>query len=117
MTPLDFVDNMGPSWSANVMAFVGIRSGPRQRPLPRFTLFTDGIHLFGWNVAFPSRAELLAWRIASLVMFCSAAMYGGAEIFAGLHRDQIGELLRVGIFQPSRLNEVKEARPHRPLRP
>lgn len=37
MTPLDFVDNLGPSWSANVMAFAGVRSGPEQRPLPRLT--------------------------------------------------------------------------------
>ena len=33
MTPLDFIDNLGPSWSGNVMAFSGIRSGPQQRPL------------------------------------------------------------------------------------
>ena len=118
------------------MAFAGIRSGPQPRPLPRFTndrfphlrrfkqallvaitLLSDGVHLFGWNFAFPSRAELLVWRAASLVMFGTAAVFWGAEVFAGLHRDQVGELLRVRIFQPSRLGDLKEARRRRPPRP
>lgn len=135
MTPLDFVDNLGPSWSGNVMAFAGLRSGPQQRPLPRMpndrfphvrglrqvllvtiTLFSDGIHLFGWHFEFPSRAERIVWRIASLQMFCTAAIFWGAELFAGLHRDQVWELLRTMIFHPSRVPEVKAIRKGRPPR-
>ena len=136
MTPLDFVDNLGPSWSGNVMAFAGFRSGPQERPLPRLTndrfphvrgirqvllvtitLFSDGIHLFGWNFEFPSRAEQIVWRIASLQMFLTAAIFWGAEIFAGLHREQTWELLSTMIFHPSRVKELKVLRAQRPPRP
>ncbi|KAI4114855.1 MAG: hypothetical protein LQ338_007945, partial [Usnochroma carphineum] len=136
MTPLDFVDNLGPSWSANVMAFAGIRSGPQQRPLPRFTndrfphvrkirqvllvtitLFSDGIHIFGWNFEFPSRTEQIVWRVASLVMFLTAAVFWGAEIVAGLHRDHVWELMRTVIFRPSQLKDLRKMRAERPRRP
>lgn len=135
MTPMDFVDNLGPSWSANAMAFVGLRSGPQQRPLPRFTndrfphvrkirqvslitvtLFGVGIHIFGWNFEFPSHAERIVWRAASLVMFLSAAIFWGAEVLAGWHRDQVWELLVTTIFHPSQLKDLKEVRARRPPR-
>jgi hypothetical protein len=36
LTPLDFVDDLGPSWSIHVMARFGFRTGPRTpRPLRR----------------------------------------------------------------------------------
>ena len=135
MTPLDFVDNLGPSWSANVMAFAGVRSGPQERPLPRLTndrfphvrglrqvllvtitLFSDGIHLFGWHFEFPTRAERIVWRTASLQMFVTAAFFWGAELFAGLHRDQTWALLRTMILHPSRVKDLKRARARRPQR-
>lgn len=136
MTPLDFVDNLGPSWSANVMAFAGIQSGPPERPLPRFTndrfphvrkirqfllvsvtLFGVGIHLFGWQFDFPTRVERILWRVASLQMFWTAAFFWAAEIGAGLHRDQTWELLYTVIFRPSRLKELKRTRKERLPRP
>ena len=109
MTPLVFVDNLGPTWSGNVMAFAGIRCGPQDSPLSRMpngrfphvrgvrqyvlvtmTLFSDGIHIFGWNFVFSSRTEHIIWWVASLVMFCSlAATFWFAELSAGLYQDQI----------------------------
>ena len=136
MTPLDFVDNLGPSWSGNVMAFAGIRSGPQQRPLPRLpndrfphvrglrqillvtvTLFSDGIHIFGWHFAFPTRSERIIWRVASLQMFITAAFFWGAELGAGLHRDQTWELLRTMLVHPSQVKDLKRRRSQRPSRP
>lgn len=136
MTPLDFVDNMGPSWTANVLAFANIRAGPRRRPLPRFTndrfphvrgfryallvtvtLFGVGIHLFGWNYRFPSRWERIVWRIASVQMLWTAAFFWAAEIIAGWKRDNIKELWYCMIFTPSKLDEVRERRRRRPPRP
>lgn len=136
MTPLDFVDNLGPSWSGNVMAFAGVRSGPQQRPLPRLpndrfphvrglrqvllvtiTLFSDGIHIFGWHFAFPTRSERIVWRVASLQMFVTAAFFWGAELGAGLHRDQTWELLRTMIFHPSQVSDLKRRRSQRASRP
>ncbi|KAL9608011.1 MAG: hypothetical protein Q9167_007129 [Letrouitia subvulpina] len=136
MTPLDFVDNLGPSWSANIMAFAGIRSGPQERPLPRLTndrfphvrhfsqfllivitLFSDGIHLFGWRFDFPSRAERIVWRIASLQMFCTAAVFWGAELLAVLYRDDTWGLLRVIFTHPSQTKAFRKDRKEMPPPP
>ena len=135
MTPLDFVDNLGPSYSQNCAAFVGVRSGPQQRPLPRFTndrfphvrglrqillititLFSDGIHIFGWNFQFPTRAERIVWRVAGLQMFITAACWWGAEFFAGLYRDHTWNLLWTMLAHPSRVKNLKKARAERPPR-
>ena len=136
MTPLDFVDNMGPSWMANVLAFINIRAGPRSRPLPRFTndrfphvrgirytmlisttLFGVGIHLFGWNYRFPSHWERLIWRITSVQMLWTAAFFWFVELLAGWKRDNIIELWYAVIFTRSKLDEIRERRRKRPPRP
>lgn len=136
MTPLDFVDNMGPSWSANVMAFINIRAGPSERPLNRFTndriphlrgmrqfilivitLFTDGIHLFGWNYQFPTSGEQLAWRIATMTMLVTAAIFWLAEVIAVCKRDQLPELWYCMLFTPQQLPALREERSKRPEEP
>ena len=135
MTPLDFVDNLGPSYSQNCMAFIGVRSGPLQRPLPRFTndrfphvrglrqvllititLLSDGIHIFGWNFEFPTRTERIVWRVAGLQMFITAAFWWGAELFAGLHRDRTWDLLWTVLIHRSRVKDLKRTRAERPPR-
>jgi hypothetical protein len=136
MTPLDFVDNMGPSWTANVMAFIKIPAGPTKRPLPRFTndrfphlrgsrqfilivitLFTDGIHLCGWNYRFPTPGEQIAWRVATMVMFVTAAIFWIAELVAVCKRDQLPELWYCKLFTPNKLQALLEERSQRPEEP
>ncbi|KAH8754139.1 hypothetical protein F5883DRAFT_607898 [Diaporthe sp. PMI_573] len=136
MTPLDFVDNMGPSWSANIMAFIHIPAGPRERPLTRFpndrfphirgirqvilivvTLFTDAIHLFGWSYRFPTAGEQLAWRIATMIMFVTAAIFWLAEVIAVIKRDRMVELWHCMIFTPKKLPALREERALRPEEP
>lgn len=136
MTPLDFVDNLGPSWSANIMAFIHIPAGPIERPLPRFTndrfphlrgirqltlivvtLFCDGIHLFGWNYHFPTQGEQTAWRVATLVTFVTAAIFWTAELLAVCKRDQLPELWYCKLFTPQKLPALLEERSNRPEEP
>jgi hypothetical protein len=94
-TPLDFIDNQGPSWSTDVMAKFRIPTGPRERPLQRLandripqrmgvinvivlcilTLLYASIHLTGWNFHFPSHAEMILWRV------CSAILFGTTTVF------------------------------------
>jgi len=136
MTPLDFVNNMGPSWSANIMAFMNIPASPTERPLPRFandrsphlrgprqlllivtTLFTDGIHLCGWNYRFPTSGEQLASRVATMVMFVTAAIFWFAELIAVCKRDQLPELWYCKLMTPKKLAALLEERSQRPEEP
>jgi hypothetical protein len=89
----------------------------RQFLLVSVTFLGVSIHHFGWHFAFPTRAERIIWRDASLQMLWIAAFFWAAEILAGLHPDQTWELLYIMIFQPSRLTELKRARKARPARP
>jgi len=87
-TPLDFIDDLGPSWSLNVQPFMGIHAQPFQRPIPRLgndrlpnlkgyqeiflciaTLSYASLHLVGWNFAFPTNPERVLWRTCSIVPF------------------------------------------------
>jgi len=135
MTPLDFVDNIGPSWS-NVMTFMNIPAGPIERPLARFTndrfphlrgtrqlilivvtLFTDGIHLCGWNYRFPTAGEQIAWRIVTMVMFVTATIFWFAELVAVCRRDQLPELWYCKFFTPQKLAALLEERSKQPEEP
>lgn len=85
-TPLDFVDANGPGWAMKVQPFMGMPVLPRERPLPNAykvqeyllclaTLLFTGIHVAGWNFAFPTRAEQVLRRVASLVLFGVTAAF------------------------------------------
>ena len=77
----------------------------RQFLLVTITLFSDGIHIFGWNFEFPSRAERIVWREQC------------AEILAGLHRDNVWQPVRTIILCPSQLKNLRKMRAERPPRP
>ncbi|KAL1979410.1 hypothetical protein VTN96DRAFT_6053 [Rasamsonia emersonii] len=95
-TPLDFVSRKEWQWSLywsnwiNILRNMGIVFGPRVRPVNRFentiipepsragywvsllvTLIYASIFICGWNYSFPTRAEKILWRAASVgVMGC-----------------------------------------------
>jgi hypothetical protein len=117
-TPLDFVDDLGPSWSVHVMARFGFRTGPRRRPLRRLgncripkldrlttvILFTlthiyGSIHMIGWNFSFPSQTERLLWRISSSTIFITTFLFwaidrGEAWRHDGKYKEWTNRLLR-----------------------
>ncbi|KAF4549815.1 Hypothetical protein D9617_20g028710 [Elsinoe fawcettii] len=113
-SPLDFVDDLGPSWSVNVMSKAGIPSGvpgypwgsgPCERPIPRLTndrlpslvgwsraalflvtLIYAAIHVAGWNFSFPSTAELVFWRGCSTILLLATFLYWFIMISASFTR-------------------------------
>jgi hypothetical protein len=99
LTPLDFVDNLQPSWSMTVMPHLRMaRTGPQERPMQRLpndrlpricvkcqlflcfvTLLYGGCHLIGWNFDFPSKAEKMLWRITSSLQIGMTAAFWIAD--------------------------------------
>jgi hypothetical protein len=93
-TPLDFVDDLTPSWSINVMSRFGLRTGPRRRPLRRLgncripkldrsstvllfalTHIYGSMHMLGWSFGFSTPIERLLWRIASSTIFVTTFLF------------------------------------------
>ena len=93
--PLDFVYDGRHSWTLDVQPFLHFRVDPRERPMPRILndsihwlsspvdsatvvfviIFYGAIHVFGWNVIFPTRTEEILWRIAAVVLIYSATAF------------------------------------------
>ena len=94
-TPMDFVDDLSPSWLSEVQPYLPLRFGPAQRPIPRFTndrfpvigaspdaiilffitMVYCGLHFGGWNFAFPTSIEKWLWRGSSVVIFAAALIF------------------------------------------
>ncbi|KAK7418271.1 hypothetical protein QQX98_004056 [Neonectria punicea] len=93
-TPLEFIDDLTPAWSINVMARFGLRSGPRRRPLRRLgncripeldkagrtllfilTHIYGSMHMIGWNFVFPTSIERLLWRLAAATIFATTFLF------------------------------------------
>lgn len=104
-TPLDFVDDLTPSWALNIQPFVKLPVGPHERPLPRIgdsrlpwletleslylclaTVVYASVHLTGWNFKFPSRVEQILWRVSSLILVGTTALFWVLEAGAILQR-------------------------------
>ncbi|KAF8242570.1 hypothetical protein K440DRAFT_565110 [Wilcoxina mikolae CBS 423.85] len=128
-TPLDFIDDMRPSWNFNVQEFAGMPLPPYERPVPRIgndripslkwdqkiflciaTLVYAAIHLAGWNFSFPTHVELILWRVSSSFLFGTTFLFWIFETMASLHRKGWWQEFFYRVFKPSRLEGVKKAR-------
>jgi hypothetical protein len=128
-TPLDFVDDLGPSWALNVQPFMNMPVGPHERPMPRFgndrfpnlhgrqktvlcftTLGYAAIHLAGWNFTFPTRTEQILWRTSSMFIFGNTVVFWMAETAAVWHRKGRLQRLFYRVFYPDKMEEVEYAR-------
>ena len=128
-TPLDFVDQNGPGWSMNLQPFIGMPTIPAKRPLQRIpndrfpmdpygaqeyflcfaTLVFTGLHVAGWNLSFPSEAEKILWRVASLILFGVTAAFWILETMASWTRLGRWEWLYLRIFDRKSLPRWREA--------
>lgn len=125
-TPLDFIDDLLPSWALNVQVFMKWPTAPPERPLPRFgndrfpnlrgwqetilcigTLLYAAIHLFGWNYTFPTTTELVLWRVSSMFLFVNTVAFWVFETTSAWWRR--GRLQRwlCKLFQPSKLPQLE----------
>jgi hypothetical protein len=128
-TPLDFVDDLGPSWALNVQPFMHLPVGPFERPIPRFgndrlpnlrghqetllcvtTLTYAAIHLAGWNYAFPTKVELILWRASSMFLFANTVAFWLFETAAAWYRAGRWQRLFYRITDPGRLAEFEASR-------
>lgn len=105
-TPLDFVWDGRVSWTLDVQPFLHFRLDPRERPMPRILndslpwfdtvydaavclfviVFYGAIHMFGWNLTFPTRTEKILWRATALVALCSIWVVCVWEVLWGIFR-------------------------------
>lgn len=105
-TPLDFAWDGQNSWTLNVQPFLHFRADPRRRPMPRILndslpwldsavdsivcilviVFYGAIHMFGWNLHFPTQMEKTIWRVSALILLCSTAVLCIWELLWGIFR-------------------------------
>lgn len=126
-TPLDFIDDLLPSWALNVQVFMKMPTVPPERPLRRFgndrfpnlkgwqeailcvgTLLYASIHLFGWNYNFPSPTELLLWRLSSMFLFVNTVAFWLFETASAWWRVGRWQRLICKILWPAKLKDVQE---------
>lgn len=104
-TTLDFISKQSPTCGYDVMGFFHLRFDDHERPLRRFPndrfpdigtlekfiLFctTSGfasLHLIGWCFTFPSRIELVLWRVSSSVVAGATVLFWIFETIAARQR-------------------------------
>lgn len=129
-TPMDFVDDLCPSWSLNIQTFIKMPIGPFERPISRFgndrfpylelrdntilfvaTLIYAAIHVCAWNWTFPSRVEKTLWRLASMILLGSTIAFWIFESIAVWYRYNGGEkyLFRL-LNKLDRLEDIEKLR-------
>jgi hypothetical protein len=116
-TPLDFVDDLRPSWALNIQTFMKMPVGPFQRPIPRIgdsrlpwltwtessvlcfaTLTYASIHLVGWNFEFPTNTEQILWRVSSLILLGTTIAFWILESIAMWYRYGGGQEILINLF-------------------
>ena len=103
-TPLDFIDDSGPSWHAKIQPFLRSQAGLKERPLPRVpndTLPVIGanldaiflltiimtyscLHFIAWNFHFPTHGEQRVWRINCITMVTTAFIFFSCHFYQSL---------------------------------
>ncbi|KUJ14219.1 uncharacterized protein LY89DRAFT_784208 [Mollisia scopiformis] len=128
-TPLDFIDDLCPSWSLNVQTFMNMPVAPFERPMSRLgndrfpnlkgyqeailcvaTLVYASIHVMGWNFEFPTRAELILWRVCSMFLFGNTVAFWIFETSAAWYHIGRWQRFFCSIFWKSKLEDVEKAR-------
>ncbi|KAL8723806.1 MAG: hypothetical protein Q9181_007182 [Wetmoreana brouardii] len=128
-TPLDFVDDLCPSWGLNVQTFMRMPTTPYERPITRFgndrfpnlkgyqevflcfaTLAYAAIHLAGWNFSFPTKPELILWRVSSMFLFGNTVLFWVCETTSSWYRNGRWQRLFYRAYDPSKLEDVEKAR-------
>ena len=104
-TPLDFVAKQSFTCGYDMMGFLNLRCDNRERPLRCFpndrfpdigtfqklalfgmTTVYAAFHLIGWNFTFPTRLELLLWRVSSSLIIGATIFWWFFETIAARHR-------------------------------
>ena len=128
-TPLDFVDDLKPSWSLNVQTFMHMPVEPFERPIPRLgndrlphlrgkhkvalcaaTLAYASIHLAGWNFVFPTQTEQILWRLSSGFIFGTTLVFWMVETTCSWHRAGLWQRIFNRVLRPARAAAAEEAR-------
>lgn len=129
-TPLDFIDDLCPSWSLNIQTFMHMPIGPFERPISRFgndrfpylelrdntllfiaTLTYAAIHVTAWNWTFPSSIEKTLWRLASMILLGCTSAFWVFETIAVWYRYNGGEKFMYRILNKlDRLEDVEKLR-------
>jgi hypothetical protein len=127
LTPLDFVDENGPGYSANVQPFMHLPVIPAERPIQRIpndrfptnpygtqeyllclaTLIFTAIHVAGWNFDFPSSVERVLWRVSSLLLFGITVAFWVLETVASWTRLGRWKTLYLYLFNSQQLERHK----------
>lgn len=126
-TPLDFIAKQSFTFSYDVVSFFNLRLDDRERPLRRFPndRFPDigtlekfslfcltsafaSFHLIGWYFTFPSRTELILWRVSSSIVTGATVLYWIFETIAA--RQRFGRwdkyLVWLGLKSPSQQQKI-----------
>ena len=136
-TPLDFVDDLCPSWSLNIQTFIHLPIGPFERPISRFgndrfpylelrdntilfiaTLVYAAIHVSAWDWTFPTRVEKILWRLASLILLGSTITFWVFESIAIWYRYNGGEKFLYRLLNKlDRLEDIEKLRMEKAANP